>query len=105
MLPSEQELRQDPCVLEAGRKARCPRRPWNGSSENSQRTRRSGSASVSLRREALATIAGEVDSLTSVEREALCALDADLLDRFADALDPRIQRVRIPSGAGEGSRT
>jgi hypothetical protein len=55
--------------------------------------------------EALATIAGEVDSLTPVERDALCALDPDLLDRFADALDPRIQRVRIPSGAAEGSPT
>ncbi len=54
-------------------------------------------------REALAAITGAVDSLTPVEREALCALDADLLDRFADALDPRIQRVRIPSGAVEGS--
>jgi hypothetical protein len=54
---------------------------------------------------ALAAIAGEVDSLTPVEREALCALDADLLDRFADGLDPRIQRVRIPSGAVEGSPT
>ena len=53
--------------------------------------------------EALDTLAGEIDSLTPVEREALCTLDADLLDRFADALDPRIQRVRIPSGAIEGS--
>ncbi|MBI5445616.1 MAG: hypothetical protein HY900_30925 [Deltaproteobacteria bacterium] len=54
--------------------------------------------------EALANLACD-DSLTPVEREALCALDADLLDRFADALDPRIQRVRIPPGAVEGSAT
>lgn len=52
--------------------------------------------------EALANLAGENDPLTPVESEALRALDADLLDRFADALDPRIQRVRIPSGAIEG---
>jgi hypothetical protein len=55
--------------------------------------------------EVLAAIAGEIDSLTPVEQEALSALDADLLDRFADAIDPRIQRVRIPSGAVDGSRT
>lgn len=54
---------------------------------------------------ALAAMAGEVDALTPVEREALCALDAELLDRFADALDPRIQRIRIPSGVVEGGRT
>lgn len=52
--------------------------------------------------EALADLAGEADPLTPVECEALRALDADLLDRFADALDPRIQRVRIPSGVIEG---
>lgn len=52
--------------------------------------------------EALADLAGENDPLTPVECEALRALDTDLLDRFADALDPRIQRVRIPSGVIEG---
>lgn len=52
--------------------------------------------------DALADLAGENDPLTPVECEALRALDADLLDRFADALDPRIQRVRIPSGVIEG---
>jgi metal-dependent HD superfamily phosphatase/phosphodiesterase len=55
--------------------------------------------------EVLAAIASEVDALTPVEMEALRALDAGLLDRFADALDPRIQRVRIPSDAFEGGRT
>ena len=50
----------------------------------------------------LADLAGENFPLTPVESEALGALDADLLDRFADGLDPRIQRVRIPSGATEG---
>ena len=50
---------------------------------------------------ALADLAGENDPLTPVESEALRALDADLLDRFADALDPRLQRVRIPFGAVE----
>ncbi|MBK9966069.1 MAG: hypothetical protein IPP07_14620 [Holophagales bacterium] len=52
---------------------------------------------------ALAILTSGTDSLTPVEREALCGLDADLLDRFADALDPRIQRVRIPSGGAEGT--
>jgi hypothetical protein len=40
-----------------------------------------------------------------VEREALYGLDPELLDRFADSLDPRIQRVRIPSGAVAGGQT
>jgi hypothetical protein len=56
-------------------------------------------------REALEAIAGEVDPLTPVEREALYGLDPELLDRFADSLDPRIQRVRIPSGAVAGGQT
>ena len=47
----------------------------------------------------------EPEGLTTVEREALAALDPDLLERFADALDPRLQRVRIPaSPADEGGR-
>lgn len=54
-------------------------------------------------REVLAALALAVDPLTPVEQEALSALDADLLDRFADALDPRIQRVRTSSGGVEGS--
>lgn len=54
-------------------------------------------------REVLLTLSGEIGPLTPVEQEALCALDASLLDRFADVLDPRIQRVRIPSGGVEGS--
>ena len=52
-------------------------------------------------REVLATLAGEIDPLTPVEQDALCALDASLLDGFADVLDPRIQRVRVPSGGAE----
>ena len=54
-------------------------------------------------RESLTGLAGDRESLTPVERDALCALDADLLDRFADALDPRLQRVRLPRPASEGS--
>lgn len=54
-------------------------------------------------REVLLTLSSEIGPLTPVERDALCALDASLLDRFADVLDPRIQRVRIPSGGVEGS--
>jgi hypothetical protein len=56
-------------------------------------------------RESLAGLAGETGSLTPVEREALGALDADLLDRFADTLDSRLQRIRIPAGAGEESES
>ncbi len=52
-------------------------------------------------REAVDGLAKEADRLTSVERDALCALDPDTLDRFADALDPRLQRVRIPAGEVE----
>lgn len=51
----------------------------------------------------LARADGEGDGLTPVEREALASLDPDLLERFADALDPRIQRVRIPAAAADGS--
>lgn len=52
----------------------------------------------------IAAAAGEAEALTSVEREALASIDADVLDRLADALDPRLQRVRIPAGPGEGKR-
>ena len=55
--------------------------------------------------EAVDSTVGVNDTLTPVEREALAALDPDLLDRFADVLDPRLQRVRIPAGAASGSRT
>ena len=47
-------------------------------------------------REALADLTGPSDPLTPVELEALSSLDATLIDRFADTLDPRLQRVRIP---------
>lgn len=51
----------------------------------------------------LADAGREPEGLTPVEREALAALDPDLLERFADALDPRLQRVRIPAAAADGS--
>lgn len=53
-------------------------------------------------RDAVDDLVGVADHLTSVERDALCALDPETLDRFADALDPRLQRVRIPAGETEG---
>lgn len=43
------------------------------------------------------------EELTPVERGALASLDPDLLERFADSLDPRLQRVRIPAVAADGS--
>ena len=52
--------------------------------------------------EVLDALVSPGDTLTPVEREALFALDPDLLDRFADSLDPRLQRVRIPAGAPNG---
>ena len=54
-------------------------------------------------REAVDSTVGVNDTLTPVEREALAALDPDLLDRFADVLDPRLQRVRIPAATPNGS--
>jgi hypothetical protein len=51
----------------------------------------------------LADAGRDAEALTPVEREALGKLDPDLLDRFADALDPRLQRVRLPAAAGDGS--
>jgi hypothetical protein len=33
--------------------------------------------------------------VTATERRALVALPADALDRFADALDPRLQRLEV----------
>lgn len=53
-------------------------------------------------RETVADTCHDPDSLTAVEREALSAVDPDLLDHFADALDPRLQRVRIPTTATNG---
>ena len=54
-------------------------------------------------RETIDAACREPESLTAVEREALSAVDPGLLERFADALDPRLQRVRIPAGATNGS--
>lgn len=48
------------------------------------------------RRRTLEDLAGGPDLLTAVELDALVATPADLLDSFADALDPRLQRVRLP---------
>jgi hypothetical protein len=53
-------------------------------------------------RETLDLAVGESDLLTTVERDALAAIDPELLDRFADSLDPRLQRVRIPRDAPGG---
>ncbi|KAA0254152.1 MAG: hypothetical protein EDX89_10890 [Acidobacteria bacterium] len=48
------------------------------------------------RRRTLEELAGGTDLLSAVELDALAATSADLLDSFADALDPRLQRVRLP---------
>lgn len=48
--------------------------------------------------------AGEREALTSVEREALSTIDPDVLDRLADAVDPRLQRVRIPAAHDDGRK-
>ncbi len=56
-----------------------------------------------FRREPRTTVAeliGPEDSLTPVEEDALSSLDPDVLDRFADTLDPRIQKIRIPPAEG-----
>jgi hypothetical protein len=51
----------------------------------------------------LPAVGHDPDELTPVEREALASVDPDLLERFADALDPRLQRVRIPAATADGS--
>lgn len=53
-------------------------------------------------RDALARLTAECDPLTPVELEALSALDPAQLERFADTIDPRLQRVRIPAAAANG---
>lgn len=55
------------------------------------------------RRETVDALAGEPGALTPVEREALSAVDPDVLDRVADEIDPRLQRVRIPKDVVERS--
>ena len=55
-------------------------------------------------REALASFTGEIAPLTSVEMDALSALVPDILDRFADVLDPRLQRVRLPLEVPDGRK-
>jgi hypothetical protein len=57
----------------------------------------------SARRDTVDALAGEPGALTPVEREALSALDPDLLDRVADEIDPRLQRVRLPNDVLERS--
>jgi hypothetical protein len=51
----------------------------------------------------LGTLAGcteEGAELNHCEVEALCALDSDLLARFAEAIDPRLQKVDLGGGCG-----
>ncbi len=49
----------------------------------------------------LAELAGATRELTDIEREALSGIDPEALERFAEAIDPRLQRLRLPSpGAG-----
>ena len=52
----------------------------------------------------IAAAAGEREALTSVELEALSTIDPDVLDRLADAVDPRLQRVRIPAAPDDGRK-
>ena len=54
-------------------------------------------------RETIDAACREPESLTAVEREALSAVDPGLLERFADAIDPRLQRVRLPVAPPSGS--
>lgn len=42
-----------------------------------------------------ALAAASVLDITTTERRALVALPADALDRFADSLDPRLQRPEV----------
>ncbi len=46
----------------------------------------------------LASLVGSRDALSPVELGALAAIDVEALDRFADALDPRLQKVTLPAG-------
>ena len=52
----------------------------------------------------IAEAAGEPGALTNVERDALSSIDPDVLDRLADAIDPRLQRVRIPAAPDDGRK-
>ena len=56
-------------------------------------------------RKALEDLASRADPLTAVELEALSTTDPDALDRFADALDPRLQRVKLPGGDAREGRS
>lgn len=55
-------------------------------------------------RKAVGDLAPPGDGLTAVELEALASVRPDLLDSFADALDPRLQRVRLPFASTAGDR-
>ncbi len=46
--------------------------------------------------EALFEIVASGLELTTVELQALAAMDSALVARFADALDPRIQKIELP---------
>ncbi len=47
-------------------------------------------------RASLLSLAEGPEELTPVEMEALSSVDPELLDRFADLLDPRLQRILVP---------
>ena len=47
-------------------------------------------------RASLLSLAEGQEELTPVEMEALSSVDPELLDRFADLLDPRLQRILVP---------
>ena len=48
----------------------------------------------------LAAAGGEGHELSTVELDALSRLEPVALERFADSLDPRIQRAALTRGAG-----
>ncbi len=53
-------------------------------------------------RETLEAVVGTGDALTAVEIEALAGIDPALLERVADSLDSRLQRVSIPADVRDG---
>ena len=53
-------------------------------------------------RDTVASLASGAQTLTTLEAEALAAIDTGALERFADAIDPRLQRVAVPETSGGG---